>query len=513
MPDTVSRRSVLKAAAALSLASWPSAAVLAQSSERLTVRMDKDIQNLDPAERAGAIEGNVIRSVCRNLVAFKRGSFEIENDAAQSIRQIDETVIEFILKPGLTFTGGFGDLTADDVKFSYERFQAAGPDGRKPAYAADWAALDHVEVTGPLAGRIILKQPSAALWTTALADVSGAILSRKAWAKLGKTSSPTLIGAGPYEIAEWTPNQRLVLRLNPTFKGDKPAFQEIVLRPIADPTTGLLAFKAREVQLTRIEANDKKRLEKSADAKLLDLPSINFVWLGINMGKPPFDDPRVRQAIRLGIDVDEVITAGYDGTVQPARALLAPSMLGHWADAPVPKPDAAAAKQLLSEAGKSGLKARLTVLNKPNYVTAAQVIQAQLGEIGMKIELQVLDGGAFWSSGEGETGKNLDLFILRFGGKADPSFIAQWFLPAQIGSWNWQRWDSQDYAKFFQEAATSGDARHRADCYIRMQQLMNQSDAIVPLTHETNIYVTTQKLDPAILPNGDDIQYPAFRLV
>jgi peptide/nickel transport system substrate-binding protein len=207
------------------------------------------------------------------------------------------------------------------------------------------------------------------------------------------------------------------------------------------------------------------------------------------------------------------VTAAYDGTVQPAKALLAPTMLGYWSGAPTPKRDAAAAKKLLAEAGKTGMKARLTLLNKPNYVTAGQVIQAQLGEIGVQVDLQVLDGGAYWSSGKGDTGRDLELSLQRFGGKADPSFIAQWFLPSQIGTWNWQRWNSPEYQKLYDEASTSGDPKHRAELYVKMQQLMDQSDAFVPLTHETNIYLAKSALDPAILPNGDDIQYRYFRLV
>jgi peptide/nickel transport system substrate-binding protein len=503
------RRAVLRTGAALPVI-LAAGSTRAQPSRRIALRIEKDIQTLDPAERTSAVEGNVIRVLCRNLVTFKRGGFEIEKDAAE-LRQVSETLIDFTLDPGIEFTGGFGPMTAEDVKFSYERFQATGPDGRKPAYAEDWAALDRVEVTGALTGRIILKHPSPALWTTALADVSGAILSRAAWSAPGASGIRRLVGAGPYAIAEWSPGQRLVLARNELYIGRRPAFDEISLRPIAGPTTSVLAFKARELQMTRIEAIDKHRLAHLAGARLIELPSINFVWLGINMAKPPFDDARLRRAIRLGLDIDEIVTAAYDGTAEPARALLAPGMLGHWAEAPMPKRDAAAARSLLDSIGKAGLRARLTLLNKPGYVTAAEVIQAQLGAIGLAIDLRILDAGSFWSSGEGAAGAALELFLLRFGGKADPSFIAQWFLPQQIGAWNWQRWNSAEYASVFAAAAEATDPARRAAFYVAMQQAMDRSDAIIPLTHETNLYLTDSGLDPALLPNGDDQQYAEFR--
>jgi peptide/nickel transport system substrate-binding protein len=505
----VGRRSLLRTAAFLPLAAWPGVA-WAQTRDRLVVRIERDIQNLDPAERPGAVEGNVIRALCRNLVGFRRGRFDIENDAADRIRQTDPLTIEFALKPGLMFPGDFGEMTADDVKFSYERFLVAGPGGRKPAYAEDWAALDHVEVTGKLTGKLILKRPSSALWKNALADVSGAIQSRAAVLRPDRHPVTGLIGAGPYHLAEWVPNRQIVLRRNPDYEGEAPAFAEIVLRPVADPTTAILSFKAGELDLTRIEPIDHHALIGRKGAKLIDLPSVNFVWLGLNMARPPFDDARLRKAIRLGIDVADVIAAAYDGTVEPARALLAPGMLGHWPDAPAPVHDPAAARAIIAEAGRSGLTARLTLLNKPAYRAAGEVIQAQLREIGVTIELHPLDDASYWSSGTGATGETLELFLGRFGGKADPAFIAQWFLPAQIGRWNWQRWNSPDYVRLYDEAAATADEGERARLYIEMQSLMDQSDAFVPLTHETNLYLAAPWLDPAILPNGDDVQYADF---
>ena len=76
----------------------------------------------------------------------------------------------------------------------------------------------------------------------------------------------------------------------------------------------------------------------------------------------------------------------------------------------------------------SGLDLKLTLLNQSQYVTAAQVVQANLAEAGINLNLDVLDGGAFWSQGEGEAGENLELSLQQFGGKADPSFQTQWFV-------------------------------------------------------------------------------------
>jgi peptide/nickel transport system substrate-binding protein len=221
---------------------------------------------------------------------------------------------------------------------------------------------------------------------------------------------------------------------------------------------------------------------------------------------------RVRRAVRLAVDVDQAILAGYDGTVERANAVLAPPMLGHWREAPVMRRDVAQARRLLADAGHpNGFRTRLTVLNRSTYQTTVQVIQAQLAEVGILVELQVLDGGSFWSMGRGENGQNLEMFHIRFGGKVDPSFNTQWFVPTQVGEWNWQRWKSDEFKTQYDIGATSLDNNARAAAYIKMQQLMEESNAFVWLTHETRIFAAKSWLNPFLLPNGDDWQYRYFR--
>lgn len=514
MDTTFSRRSVLRTGAILGGAAalpfgFTGPAFAAR--DRLTVRIVRDIQNLDPANRVSFIEGNVIRAVCQRLISFKPGTFEWEPDAAKTITQVSPTLIEFELKPGQMFHGGYGELTAEDVKFSFERFRQPGPDGKPHQYAKDWEALDRVEVTGTHTGRIHLKTPAPAIWLVTLPDGSGALVSKKAFEALGDKVKNTLIGSGPYTFAEWQPNQRIVLKANPDWKGPKMAFNEIVLRPVQDPKTAELAYRSGELDFTVIEPSSAKDMARVSNTKVISQDSINFVWIGINVEKPPFDNPKVREAIRKAIDVDQVILAAYNGTVGRANALVAPGLVGHWEKAPVHKRDVAGAKALLAEAGHGGgMKAKLTLLNRPAYQTAGVVVQALLAEVGIDLQLEVLDGGSFWSAGNGDAGKNLELSIQRFGGKADPAFQTQWFVSEQVGIWNWQRWKNAEYDRLYAAAASTVDTAERARMYVEMQTLMDQSAAYIWLTHEVNVFASRNWLKPAILPNGDDLQFDKF---
>jgi peptide/nickel transport system substrate-binding protein len=516
MTVDISRRHVLQGGTALfaALATGvlrPSTGQAAQDS--IIVRVERDLANLDPANRVGPIDVNVINVVQQGLVSFKPGSTEWELDAAEEIKQTSDTEIEFKLRPGLAFTGGHGEMTAEDVKFSFERFIKPGPDGKKVTYADDWGTLDRVEVTGPLSGKIVLKEPSPALWVITLPDGSGRIMSRKATEELGDKIATTLVGSGPYVLKEWKPREQFVLEINPDYKGPiKPHFKQIVGKPIPEKKTAEIAFQADEIHFTEIEPASKPTFEAMPEGAVTEVPAIDYIWLGPNVEKKPFDDVRVRQALRLAVDVDAILTAAYGGVFPRANALLAPGLIGYWKDAPVYKRDIEAAKKLLADAGVgSGFKTKVTVLAQERDQTAATVIQANLAEVGIEVEIEALDEGAYWALGENDASKNLELSYIQYSGKFDPSFQTQWFTSNQVGTWNWQRWANKDFDALHSEGAKTVDLAKRNQIYVDAQKLMDESAAFVWITHNLYTFANKKWLEPGVLPNGNQWLYTAFK--
>ncbi len=480
--------------------------------EDLVVRFEYDLSNMDPANRTGSVEDNILLAVCQNLARFNPGKLDWSPDAAKTITQVSETEIDFELNPGQMFHGGYGEMTADDVKFSLERFTKTGPDGKKPAYADDFGALDKVEVTGTYTGKIILKNPAPALWVIGICDGSGAILSRKATEALGEKIATQLIGTGPYLFKDWKPKEQIVLEVNPDYKGpDKPYFKRIIAKPIAEPKTAVIAFLAKEIDFTEIEPTALPEVEADPDAKTIKLDGIDYTWLGINVEKPPFDDIKVRQAIRLGIDVDAIIAGAYSGTVTRAKTLLAPQLLGHWAQAPVYPHDVEKAKALLAEAGTSDLKATLTCLNDATAQAIAQIVQANLAEIGVTVTINALDSGAYWALGSDDKSKDLELTIIPYSSKFDPSFQTQWFVSSQVGVWNWQRWKNAEFDKLHTEANSITDNDKRQAMYVRMQELLDESASCIWITHGVRDFAYAKWLQPAVLPNGSNWQFRFFK--
>jgi len=508
----LSRRSLLQSSAALGFAAAARPRLgLAQSGGVLRVRSYSDLQVLDPAHRKAQPEGDIMRCIYTKLIDYKIGDvWGWRPTGAAAIEQVDPTHVKFTLRPGIMFTNGFGEMTADDVKFSYERI--ADP-AEQSEYADDFAQLDHVEVTDKHTGVIVLKEPFAPLWTSSLPAGSGCIVSRKAVEQAGGsyTTEPPAT-AGPYVIKSWQPKQRLTLVRNPAWNGEPGGFEEIQIFPIEDEKAAELAFAAGEVDYTALAVSSipSYQARPEAGVRLIRRPSLDYVWLGMNVAAPPFDDLRVRRAVQRAIDVDEVLEAAYFGLAERATGIIAPGLLGHRPQLQGdPRPDRDEARALLAAAGHAGgFVCTLDIEAKTERLLAAQIIQANLAEVGIAVEINQHDSGTFWSLGseaEGDNWRSLQLILQKYGMQPDPAFATAWFTPEQVGIWNWERFSNQEFGALHRRAMVETDPAARDRMYRRMQDLMEQSGAYVFLTHEVNAAVCREEVLPALLPDATPV--------
>lgn len=500
-PIAPTRRQALLAAAA-TLAAGPATA---QPRTNIAVRIDRDVEVLDPAFRTGLQDGNIIRAITQRLFTVAPGTGAMVPDAASELVQTSPTEIAFTLKPGQMFSDNFGEMTADDVKFSFERFAVAPVAGKESPYKGDWVNLKSVEVTGKYTGRIILEKPRASLMAVAIGDVSGSIVCKQAVLQRGVEHNTRPVGSGPLMVTKFEKQRGVTLQRNPAYAGPRAGFEEIAVRYVQDPKTAELGLRAGELDFALLPPQSAEPLRRAPGLTVTEMPGIANVWIGLNTEKKPFDDIRVRRAFRLALDVDQMILAGYNGKVPRANCLVMPKVVGHWPEAPVLRRDIAQARRLLAEAGlSSGFKCRMVIQNQPVFQTMALVARATLAEAGIQLEVDAQESGTFFSAGKGESGKNLDTVMIRFNGKMDPNFLAQWYTTSQIGIWNWQRWSDPTYDSLIDQAAAELDPAKRAALVIEAQKRMDDSQAFVWLTYDVSTFVARDWLKPALLPSGID---------
>lgn len=510
----VSRRSFLKTGAALGggvfAAGLPLSQVIwAAEGKTLKVRSQNDINKLDPGFYLNSYNVDVMNCLYSKLTRYKSGAeWGWELEAAEKIEQVDPTHIRFRLKKGIKFSGDYGEMTAKDVKFSFERVIK-----QNSPVKPDWEALDHVEVEDDYTGVIVLKNPFVPLWMLTLPWGAGHIVSENAVVKAtgdgGDFGMKPPAFSGPYVLAEWKPKQYVHLTRNPDWSGPKPGFDEIRIIPIEDEKSAERAFQAGDVDFTLVSLDSLAgfRSKPAADTNVEEHPSLTYSWIGLNMDHPKLKDINVRKAIQWAINVPQILDAAYAGEAAVATGTIAPGLVGHREKALVPpEGDLAKAKEFLEKAGVKDLTLTMSCDNGSTATTVAQTVQAQLAQIGISLEVAVQDTSSFWTLGmesEGERWKDLQLYFTYFNSLPDPHYATVYFISEQVGVWNWQRFRSERYDQLSAKAATITDPTERGKAYYEMQDLMEKSGAFRFLTNGANpLMYRTTKMQAATRPDA-----------
>jgi peptide/nickel transport system substrate-binding protein len=496
----------------------PTGEAPAETAERLNVRLIGDIANLDPAMWPASYDEAVFAGIYEGLVAWRPGTFEVVNQLAASFEPSEDGLsYDFTLKEGIQWQKGYGEVTAEDVKFSYERIAGLTTPAIESPYAGDWAPhLKEVVVHDRLSGTIVLNEPFAPLLRSTLPAPSGYIIPKAAVEERGEAFATDPVGSGPYEFVSWTPLQRAVVKRFEDYSGafdeyHGTRFEEIHFLPIPSDNAADIGLETGEIDFGQISLSSIDRFEGD-DRFIVDTaPTLDYNWIGMNQEHPKLQDIRVRQAIRLAIDVPAMLDAAFEGRYDRANAIIPETMgLGYWADAPQYDRDVDAARALLEQANVSGLELRFTYAEEPGARSVAQIAQENLAEIGITLSLELLDSAAYYELGESL--RQRELFYVGFVTQPDPSWSFVWFTCDQIDVWNWQYWCGQEFDSLHFAALQEADEAARNEMYIEMQRLWDEQANVVWLAHPTNYYGYRRGIQPSITPHGR-FSVPSFRVV
>jgi len=245
------------------------------------------------------------------------------------------------------------------------------------------------------------------------------VLGKLSWAEIAKyepyNRGPQFIGTGPFMFKEWKTGEYIRLVRNPNYwRGPQyPKIDEMVFQFIPDQNARFNALQSGRFHIGQIEATQVKNVKtKGLGVKMV--PSNVFYCLAFNVAAPGgrpelFGDARVRKAFYYAIDRKAIVDQLLEGTVKIADSPIPPSSAYHNAGLKAPEYDPAKAKKLLAEAGwkpgkdgvleKDGVRFSFKWLNRAgraDRIAIAQVVQAQLREVGIESTMSEIDAAA-WS--------------------------------------------------------------------------------------------------------------------
>jgi ABC-type transport system substrate-binding protein len=344
------------------------------------------------------------------LMRFKHGpdvplgSHIPSGDLAEAWEQPDDVTYIFKLYRGAKFQNiapvNGRELTSADVLYSYQRVIDL------KTWASLLAGVQRMETPDPYTFKITLKDPDADFLAN-LSTPNLVIAAKEAVEVNGNLSNGPHIGTGPWliESIDSATGATFLARNPDYFRKGLPYADRLESYRIGDNASLLNAFRAKQLDViaSGVLPQDAEGIRKANpnDTKLLLIPLyLTSDELGFKVDRPPFDDARIRRAVVLALDrdqINETANAGFgiltSGVVTPDVSWqLAPETLK-----PLYKRDSAAARRLLAEAGRPNLEFELTVptYRSQIYVTMAELAQAQLKEAGINATLKPLDAGAF----------------------------------------------------------------------------------------------------------------------
>lgn len=475
----------------------------------LTWRSLADVQNVDPAILPGLEDPTYAFCFFEGLITDRPGTGAQVNCLAESFEQSSDGLqFHFKLKQGIPWQKGYGEVQASDVKYSFERIAGLTKPKLNSPYQGDWAALEQVRVDSKYSGTILMKEVFAPTMTSTLRNGSGLVLPEKAVEKLGKGFGTNPVGSGPYEWTSRVPGQKLVMTKFADYGGANKAyarknrFEVIEALPISSDASAYAALEAGELNMCELGTSTVSVAKSNPSFKVTSYFSGNYYWLAMNVTEAPLTNIWLRRAIRSAIDTPGIIKDAYNGLFSRANSIIPKQMpIGYWPDAPVYNQDIPLAKSYLAKSGLKNVTLRLNVDNTQDDVAAAQIIAANLGQIGIKVNVVPVDPATLSNlPGPGGGGAHPQLLYYYYGGAGDPNLWFEWWTCAQMGLWNWDHWCNAEFTKLTNEALHTYDIAERTKLYIEAQKLWNDEAGMVWVANSNGFVATAKYVDISLDP-------------
>lgn len=448
-----------------------------------------DSTTLDPAEIEWGEDAKVIQSLFETLVTYKAASVELEPKLAERWTvSSDGKKITFDLRRGIVFHDG-SPFDSEAVVFTFERFLRPGhpQQPRICPYASTFSDIDRVEAEGPQRVTFTLKRPSVVMLYN-LTLFAAHIVSPKAVKALGDRFAVNPVGTGPYKLARWDRDVRIVLDRNDSYWGPKPDVERVILIPVKSPQTAVEKLRKGEVQVVdHPTLADVQALEADPGIRAETQIPITVAYLGFNLNVRPYNDPRFRQAVSLALDRAALNDLAYHGLAEPASNLVPPGLWKNACPTPPYEYNPEKGRRLLAELKLDPPQVELIHMTfsrpyMPEPLRVAEFVKDQLRKIGLEVKLTGYDKAAYDQKYK-EAGHPLYLL----GWIADIPDPDNFYYPLLHGdskdSMNASFFDDPVFNAAVKGAETELDPRQRAALLARAYARYRKVLPTIPLVH------------------------------
>lgn len=417
--------------------------------KRITIGKPYELRTIDPHSSTDQTAWELQSVVYESLVFldYVDGAFETVPGLAERWDTPDETTYVFVIRQGVTFHNG-REMTAEDVVYSLNRaldpvigawwrtrlgpaVDAATPEAGGPAVGVTFEATGPYEVTAKLA------EPYGAFLQALAATVTAIVPGAEV--ESGEIDLNTqMVGTGPFEIVDHAEDQQWIMQRHEGYwQQGLPLADELVWQIIPDESARLASLRTGDIQITTFDNPLMLNLAQTdATISVQEQLTTNSYLMLVNAGHPELADQRVRQAISLALDRQQLVDVGISGraTVSGPVPVGFATYATPVEQLPFYTRNVEQAKALLADAGYAGgLKTTLMVLPLLTVtVPMSELMQKQLAGVGIEAEIVQLDLASFvqaWA-----VDRTAHLTLLWLAGFSDPYLFLLNFLSTSVGA-------------------------------------------------------------------------------
>lgn len=452
-------------------------------------------------------------------------------------RSADGLTYDFMLRQNVSFhsTHFFTPsrhFNADDVTFTFKRIMDPSHPyhflggGIYPYFqSVDWANLvDDVVAISPYQVRFTLARPDSSFLSNLATDFAAILSAEYAATLLASNTIAFLdsrpIGTGPFRFKEYQKDVLVRLYRHPTHWRGQAAMEQLVFDIVPNNARRMAKLLTHECDIVAFpRLAELSLITERPDVKVQESTSMNVGFWAFNTKKAPFDQVKVRQALALAINQSAILQAVYFDQATAAKSILPPTSWAFASELPAAEYNPEQARLLLAEAGfHQGFSMDIWAmpvqrLYNPNALKMAELMQADLAQIGIKANIVSYEWNAFrrkLSAGEHDS--------VLIGWSADNADPDNFFRPllscaaADSGS-NRAHWCDPVFDQLLKQALTTVDQQERRSYYVAAQHYLHKSKPLVALAHSQRFQAINANVEGVVInPYGGISLFEARRI-
>lgn len=402
----------------------------------------------------------------------------------------DATEWTLKLQTGVKFHDG-SDFDAADVKYSLERIK--DPALESPV-ASVLGMIDHVDVVDPATAKIVLSSPHAGL-PVLLLDYRVRMVPEGA----GPTLQEKPVGTGPFKVESFDAEGQTILVANEDYWEGRPKLDKVQFTAIPDSEARNQAMLAGDLNYNSLTIDQLPQYKDNPKFTVQDFPAGGWFGIVFRTDTKPFDDARVRKAIRIAVDrpdMMKLMVGEGNGTVGCDQPVRADDPFRAKLDCPQ---DIEGAKKLLAQAGYAdGIDIEVQTADlEPGMVRFAEVYQQQVAKAGIRVKLTLAPSDGYWD----DVWMKAPACVTSWGERPADQILNEAYRTGS--SWNESYFASAAYDQLLDKARSSLDMAVAREHYVEAQRILfEEGGTFIPYQEDGRRVLTADVT--GIKPLGED---------